>query len=190
MYRWAQQHRQAWKTTEDNQCGRWQKSFLGEENTLTTWKNILEMVVVSLLESMLKKHLRNVNTEGSQQGNIQQQEGQMRPSKKTSQKPHRFWNGILWVKEVRINCTRTCGDGKKQLMIQLPHHVINMVEAMWWEEHEWLPMDRAQCCLLIRLLMEVSRWTLRCRGLHSLLRNWLFFEAESVTWSQPNRAAF
>ncbi len=54
-----------------------------------------------------------------------------------------LWTGNLMGRE-------KYGERKEQLTIQsTPHQVSNMVVAVLWHGHVWLPMERAHRCLLM-----------------------------------------
>ncbi len=126
MHWWAQQHKKAWTSTENNSCG-WSENHLhGKEKPFTTSsqeKNTLQEVGLSLSKSTIKRRLHESKYRGF---TTRCKQGQIRLYQKTSKKkkPDHFWS----------TCTRMTGrkkyaEGLEQLMIQsIQHHLWSAVE--------------------------------------------------------------
>ncbi len=129
---WAQQHKKAWASTEDNSGG-WSKDPLhGKENFTTSSqvKNTLQEVDVSLSKSTIKRRLHQSKYRGF---TTRCKQGQIKLCQKTSKKntSAKAFFGHLKLRSIctRMTGRKKYGKGLEHLMIQsIQHHLWNMVE--------------------------------------------------------------
>ncbi len=130
----------------------WRILSMVKKNPFTTSsqvKNTLQEVDMS--QSTIKRRLHKSKYRGFNTSCIQ---GQIRLPKKHLKKPDHVWKSILWTAEIKINLYQN--DGKKKVWRRLgtahdPKHTTSSVKhggAVWWHEHEWLPVALGYWCLV------------------------------------------
>ncbi len=176
---WAQQHKKAWTSTEDNSGGWSENPLHGKEKPFHNIHPSEEhspggkrvTVKVYNQEKTSREQIQRVHHK------VQTRPGQTLPKKKKKhlKNPDHFWKSILWTAEIMINLYQN--DGKKKVWRRLgtahdPKHTTSSVKhdgAVCRHEHAWLPVALGYWCLLMTWpKTEAARLILKCIGIYSL----------------------